>query len=142
MPRDGPMMSATCSKSLLAHEACHPFARDADGLIAHFSMNTWTARHLSTGMRDSVNVLSELLILSLMVTQRTLLPGIVAAQGDSQRLTQHTDGILLSLRFHDLVPHSWPCEKILTVFLSMSRSCRVRSSSRLRRRFSSSNAVW
>jgi transposase len=48
----------------------------------------------------------------------------------------------VSIFFHHLVPHSWPCEKILTVFFSISRSCRVRSSSRLRRRFSSSRAGW
>jgi hypothetical protein len=62
--------TTTRRQALFSHEASHPFARDGDALIAQFSMNTWTPIHLSTGVIDGVNVLCELLILSLMLTQR------------------------------------------------------------------------
>jgi hypothetical protein len=109
-------------------------------------MNAWTPTcppiHLPTCVIDCLNALCELVILPLMLTQRAVLPRIVATQRHPKRLTEHPNGIVLSIVFHGLVPHSWPCEKMDTVFFSISRSCRVLSSSRLRRRFSSSNAVW
>src|SRR6266699_5144072 len=135
------MTTTTSRKSLLSHETCHPFARGGNPLRLQSSMNTWTPIHLSTRVIDCLNVFCKLVVFPLMLTHRTFHPRIVAAQRDTKRFTEHTDRIVLSILFHDLVPHSWPCEKILTVFFRISRSWRVLSSSRLRRRFSSSKAV-
>src|SRR5207247_9335929 len=52
-----------------------------------------------------------------MLAHGPLSPRVIAAQRDPERSTQHTHGIVLAIVFHDLVPHSWPCEKILTIFL-------------------------
>src|SRR5213080_769340 len=105
-------------------------------------MNPWAPIDLPTGMVDLLNMLCELAIFLAMLTHWTLLPGVVATQRDTQCATEHADRILLSILLNDLVPHNWPCEKMDTVFFRISRSCRVLSSSRLSRRFSSSNAVW
>ena len=94
MPRDRPMMPPRCRQALFSHEASHPFAGDGDALILQFCVHAWTAIHLSTGVIDSVNVLCQQLIFPLMLTQWAFLPGIVAAQGDTKRLTQHIDRIL------------------------------------------------
>jgi hypothetical protein len=68
------MTTTTRRQSLFSHEARHPFAGDGDALIPQFSMHTWTPIYQLTGVIDGVNVLCELLILSLMLTQRTCLP--------------------------------------------------------------------
>jgi hypothetical protein len=78
--RDRPLMPPRGRQSLFAHETSHPFARDADALIAQFRMDARTALDLPIDMIDSLNALCQLLIFPLMLTQRTLLPGIVAAQ--------------------------------------------------------------
>jgi hypothetical protein len=133
--------SGTREPSLLSHQTRSSLAGAGDALIPPLGRNAWTAIHLPPRVGDFLNVLCQLLVFPLMFTERTLLPGRVAAQRHPKCLTKDTDGILMAIVFHSLVPHSWPCEKILTGLFSRSRSCRVLSSSRLRRRFSSSKAV-
>ena len=117
MPRDRPMMSPRCSHALFWQEASHSFAGDGDALSAQFRVNAWTAVHLSTGVIDSVSVLCQQLLFPLMLTPWAVLPGIGAAQGDTKLLTQHTDRIPVSQRFHGLIPHCWSREKMRTVYL-------------------------
>lgn len=136
-----PMMPTASRQSPFSHEARPPLAGARDALSPQLRRNAWTPIHLSAGVGGFLNVLCEVVVLPLMHTHRTFLPGLGAAQRHPKRFTQDTDRIVLALVFHHLIPHSWPGEKILTVFFRRSRSCRVLSSSRFRRRFSSSNAV-
>jgi hypothetical protein len=140
--RGCPMPPTASRQALFSHQRRSSLARTRDPLLPQFCMNARASVHLPTGVVDGMNVLCQLLVFPLMLTDGTLLPGIRATQGHSKRLTQYANWILLALLFHHLIPHSWPCEKIVTVFFSLSRAFRVRSSSRLRRRFSSSKAVW
>src|SRR5215467_7160214 len=105
-------------------------------------MQSRTAVDLPIGSVGGLNLFSELAVRSHVLTHRTFAPIRVPTHRDLQGFAEHTHRIFLPMFFDELVPHSWPCVKIATGFFSISRSCRVRSSSRLRRRFSSSNAVW
>src|SRR5579884_2993692 len=91
-------------ESLFSHQTRHSLPGAGDALLPQFRMNAWAAIHLPTGVVDFLNMLYELLVFPLMLTHRTLLPGIVAAQGHFKCLTEDADGIVLSIVFHDLVP--------------------------------------
>src|SRR5438046_1021772 len=60
---------------------------------------------------------------------------------NTKYLAHHHDGKLLLVLFDKLIVHLLSREKMLTTFFNISRSCCTRSSSRLRRRFSSSKGV-
>ncbi len=67
--------------------------------------------------------------------------GVIAAFRHRQRLTHRFHGILLLMLLNELIPPSYVLENTTKAFFKMSRTCRVTSSSRLRRRSSSSWAV-
>src|SRR5512135_1004584 len=77
-----------------------------------------------------------------MLAHRAALPSVVAAFGDLKRLAEYRDGVLLRVLRNERKGQSWLREKMPSAFFNMSRSCRVTSSSRLRRRSSSSCWVW
>ena len=80
------MMSTASGESLLSHQTCHPFPRAGDPLSLQFGMNPWTPIHLPISVVGFLNAICELAIFSLMLTHRTLPPGIVAAQRDTKRV--------------------------------------------------------
>src|SRR6266700_8077608 len=88
------------------------------------------------------NFLFETSIFSFTSAGGTLAPGVKAAFRDLKHTTHHHYGKLLLVLFDKLICHRWSREKMLTTFFRISRSCWTRSNSRLRRWFSSSNAVW
>ncbi len=127
----------------LTHQPGHPFAGDASPLILADSrwmrglpyLPRWVANTCS-------NLLGELSIFSFAPTGRTLAPGIQATFRDSKHVAHDHDRKFLLVLFDKLIFHLDSREKMLTTFFSISRSCCTLSSSRLRRRFSSSNGVW
>src|SRR6266571_6343224 len=92
--------------------------------------------------KDLPNLLSEASIFSFAPAGRALAPGVKATFRDSQHLAHGRNGKFLLVLFDKLIFHLDSREKMLTTFFNMSRSCCTLSSSRLRRRFSSSNSVW
>jgi hypothetical protein len=79
-------------------------------------MNARTPIHLPTRLLDVRDLLAEHLIGSAMLARWSLSPRVIATERHPERLIEDADRILLPILFHDLVPHSWPCEKLLTVF--------------------------
>jgi hypothetical protein len=71
----------------------------------------------------------------------TLPPGVIPTHGNAQDPAHGFDGILVLMGGYEPIFHQDSREKMLTAFFTMSRSCRVTSSSRLRRRISSSCSV-
>jgi len=116
--RGRPMMPTTSGQTPFSHQTSDPLAGTGNAPCPQFGMDTWTPIHLSAGLVGFLNVLCELAIFLLMFTHRTLLPGIIPTQRDTKGATEHTDRIVLAMIFNNLVPHSWPCEKMDTVFLA------------------------
>ncbi len=139
--RHPPMLPSTSAQTLLLQQTSDPFARTPDPLSWQFGIQTGTAIDLPIGLLSCLNAVCKQAIFLLMLTDGTVSPGVVPAHRHLKRLAEQSDRIVLSISFHDLIPHYWPCEKILTVFFRISRCWRVRSSSRLSRRFSSSKAL-
>lgn len=83
------------------------------------------------------NLLRQVFILHLALTGFPLTPGVVAAFRHTQHMTQGFHGILLLLLLNELVPPPYVLENTIKAFFTISRSCRVTSSSRLRRRITS-----
>ena len=121
------------------HQPGHPLARRASPLIFQFTMDARTAISASMGDKDLSNLASSLSIFSFVLTGRTLAPGVKAAFRDSEHVAHHHDGKFVLVLFNKLLFHLESREKMLTTFFKISRSCWTLSSSRLRRRFSSSN---
>ncbi len=86
-------------------------------LRLQFGMNARTPVDLSTGVVGCFDLLGEYFICSPLLAYRSLSPGIIATKRDPERLTEHIDRKVLAILFHGLIPRSWPCEKLLTVFL-------------------------
>jgi hypothetical protein len=84
--RGRPMMSTASGQSPLSHQTCYPFARAGDPLSLQFGMNPWTPLHLPSSVVGFLNAICELAIYPLMLTHRTLPPGIVPAQRDTKRV--------------------------------------------------------
>ena len=65
----------TREPSLFSHQTRHSLAGAGDALIPQLCMNAWTVIHLPRGVVNFLNMLYELLVFALMLTQQTLLPG-------------------------------------------------------------------
>src|SRR3974390_3443240 len=137
-----PASFAPGGESSFTHQPGHSFARSALPLILQLTMNARAAISASMGDKDLPNLLRELSIFSFASAGRTLAPGIKATFRDSKHVAHDHDGEFLLVLFHKLICHLESREKMLTTFFNISRSCCTLSSSRLSRRFSSSNAVW
>src|SRR5712692_319572 len=120
-------------QSLFSHQTRHPLAGDRDAplpAIQHECVGSHTpadrtGRLLECALRSGgLPVDAHSLDASSSHSSHSATPQVSRHP--------HTDRILLAIVFHHLVPHSWPCEKILTVFFRISRSWRVLSSSRFR----------
>jgi hypothetical protein len=94
-------------------------------------MHARTPVHLPTRLGDFLNLSGEHLICSAMLTQGSLPPSILAAQRHLKPVTLDAHRIVLASLFNDLGPHSWPCEKMDTVFLAerkafLDTGCRLK----------------
>jgi len=79
-------------------------------------MHAGTPVHLPARGVNFLDLIAKHLIGSAMLAYGPLSPCVIATQRHPKRLTQDTNRIVLALLFHDLLPPSWPREKILTVF--------------------------
>ena len=105
-------------------------------------MHTRTAIDLAIGLVNCLDLLSQLVIFSLMLTDRAKAPGVVSAHGNVEGLTKQADRILPAMLLDELKLYGWGCEKMTNAFFKISRSLWTLSSSRLSRLFSSSKGVW
>src|SRR5579883_3087030 len=137
-----PTAFAPGGESRLAHEPGHACASDLLPLVLEFSVNAWGTLPALVLINHLMNFLSELSIFSAALAGWALTPGIIATFRDFTDSTHDDHGKLLPVLFDKMIAHLDSREKMLTAFFSSSRSCWTRSSSRLRRRFSSSSAVW
>jgi hypothetical protein len=126
----------------LTHQSGHPFAGDASSLIAQLGMQAWAALSATMSVKLLSNLFYELGIFSFALTGGTLSPGVKATFRDTQHSAHDDNREFLLVLFDTLLVHLDSREKMPTTFFNLSRSCWTLSSSRLRRRFSSSNGVW
>src|SRR6266567_3339520 len=126
----------------LLHQSRYPFTREASSLVTQFPMDTWTSIPALMIVKHLSNLLRDLSIFSLALTGGTLTPSIKTAFRDFEHLAHHRYREFMLLLLYELISHLLSREKMLIAFFSISRSCWTLSSSRLRRRFSSSNEVW
>jgi hypothetical protein len=126
----------------LTHQSGHPFAGDASSLIAQLGMQAWATVSATMRVKLLSNLFWELGIFSFALTGGTLSPGIKATFRDTKHSAHDDNGKFLLVLFDKLLFHLDSREKMPTTFFQISRSCCTLSSSRLRRWFSSSNAVW
>src|SRR5690349_21545953 len=87
----------TADNSRCAHQPRHPLATTADTDVEQFRMNAGSAVGLPTLGMDRHNPLGQLGVRSCTSRWDALAPGIVAADGDSQRLTEPGDGMMCPL---------------------------------------------
>jgi hypothetical protein len=125
----------------LAHQSGHPFARATHPLSTQVGVKAWTPISARVRGKHLSNLFRKLSIFSLASTGGTLAPGVKAAFRDEKSLAHHHNGKFLLVLINKLILHLDSREKMLTTFFNISRSCCTRSSSRLRRRFSSSSDV-
>ena len=111
-------------------------------LLAQLGMQAWAALSATMSVKLLSNLFYELGIFSFALTGGTLSPGVKATFRDIKHSAHNDNGEFLLVLFDTLLVHLDSREKMPTTFFTRSRSCWTRSSSRLRRRFSSSNGVW
>jgi hypothetical protein len=108
------MTRSARSQLQLAHETGHPLACTFDPLGLQLGIYPWAAVHPSIAVISGLNVFGELTIFSLVLTHRTLPPGVVSAHRHVERLAEQADWIHLSMVFDELKPHGWLREKMAT----------------------------
>src|SRR6266446_8618162 len=136
-----PTSFAPGAQVCLTHQPRHPFAREASPVVLQLCMDARTPISASVCDKDLPDLASQLSIFSAASADRTLAPGVESAFGNAKHLAHDHNGKLLLVLFDKLIFHLLSREKTLTTFFKISRSCWTLSSSRLRRRFSSSNGV-
>src|SRR6266566_3888078 len=107
----------------LSHQTSHPLACAPDPLGLQVGMHARTTIHPSIGMISRLNMLGKLAIFSLMLTHRTLPPGIIATDRHVKCLAEQAHRILLPMVFDELKPYGWLREKMAIAFFNISRSC-------------------
>ena len=138
---DHPPSFSLGSDPRLAHQSGHPFARTPHPLITQVGVKARTPLSARVRGKPLSNRFRKLSIFSLVSTGGTLAPGVEAAFRDIKNLAHHHNGKFLLVLCNKLILHVDSREKMITPFFTISRSCCTRSSSRLRRRFSSSSGV-
>jgi hypothetical protein len=123
------------------HETLHPMLATDDPLPLQLGMDTWTTIDPSAQVASSHDLCSQPLILPLALAWFALAPGVVAAFGHVQDTTHRFHGVLLIMLCNKDISLFYVFENTIKAFFKMSRSWRVTSNSRLRRRSSSSWAV-
>jgi hypothetical protein len=113
-PRPRPMPMPTRCQLSFSHETSHSLAGTGDPLSLQFSMHSWAAVYPSIGMISGLNVFGQLTIFSLVVTHRTLLPGVIPTDRDVERFAEQAHRIFLPMIFDELISHTWFCEKMAT----------------------------
>jgi hypothetical protein len=126
----------------LSHQTRHTVLSTHDPLCPQLGMNAWTAIDLPSQLIGLANVLGQSLILPLAMTGFAFAPGVIATFRNSQHTTHRFHGILLLMVLNKPIPPLYVLENTMKAFFKISRCWRVTSSSRLRRRSSSSWAVW
>src|SRR5215469_5049942 len=126
----------------LTHQPGNPLASDASSPITQLCMQARATVSALMSAKFLSKLFYELGIFSLVLTGRTLAPSVKATFRDSEHSAHDNNGKFLLVLFNKLIFHLDSREKMPTAFFKISRSCWTLSSSRLRRRFSSSSAVW
>src|SRR5512133_4321334 len=137
-----PTSFASGAEIRLMHQAGHPFTRAADPSVAQFGVQARTSISAMMSTKPLPDLFGEQSIFSLALAGRALAPRIIATFRDRKHSAHDHNGKFLLVLFNKLILHLDSREKMLRTFLRISRSCWTLASSRLRRRFSSSSAVW
>src|ERR1700736_5624400 len=104
-------------------------------------MDAWASIDAAMRMENAMNLFGQFAIFSLVGTGFTLKRVIVATDGNQKHTAHATYRIELGMFFDEGIAQLWAREKMASAFFRMSRSCRVTSNSRFKRRISSSPAA-
>jgi hypothetical protein len=104
-------------------------------------MNPWAAIQLAMLQKKLLDLGCDAGIFSAMLARLSVLPSIIATLRDFKGLAEKRDRVLLRVLRNEREDQSWLREKTPSAFFTISLSCRVISSSRLRRRSSSASGV-
>lgn len=131
--RDGAMFGKLSGDAQFPHEASDPFLTTRNSFCMQFRMNSWTSVHTSIVLKSRLDLRRKGRIFPAVLTRFTVVPGVIPADGNLKHMTHHRHWIVSTMLSNELILHSWLREKMLMAFFKMSRSCWVRSHSRLRR---------
>lgn len=126
---------------LRPHEARDALASTADTVEAQDRVEARTAIHPASGDKGRLDLRGQRRVGLRMGAWGAATPGILAADGDRQRLTHDPHRERAAVAGDERILHGWPREKMPSAFFKISRSCVSRSSARFKRRFSSSNSL-
>jgi hypothetical protein len=106
-----------------AHQPSDPVLTADRVLLPKFTVDAWAAVDLVVCFVHSLDPLVQFLVRHLLRAGRPLVPSVVAARRHIQRLAHKRDREFIPMVIDELESHFLGCEKMVTAFFSMSRSC-------------------
>src|SRR5687767_8139870 len=124
-----PSFAAACFEPFLPHQSLHPLVIAPPSRPPQFLGNPRTAIAAALGMEHLLDLLNHIALGLLTCALLAVLPGIVAAAADLQKLAEVPHRMLVGKLFHHLIAFFYGSARMPMVFFRMSRCVVTRANS-------------